>query len=257
VPAGADPGRRESSAGYTCRHHRTTTSDAGSIPAASISDKNIQLLFPWVSRTRRRVWTTRDSISPMRRRIKVWAAALSVATAVLVPAGASACPCSEFCGHVVAHGSSLYGVPWRITAATRPSTGRGPSAEIHFSIGACGEYSEAGYFGGMYLPLPRGPFFQANSGIEIDAYPEGDLSGRTGRGITKLSVKMDDGETLAVEPQRAPVGLRRDLPWLNQLRFFDKFFPADQRPTEIVAFDKQGRILGRGKSARGSFAWAG
>jgi len=183
--------------------------------------------------------------------------ALFALTAAFAPVGASACPCSESCGHVVAHGSSLYGVPWRITAATRPSTGRGPSAEIHFSIGACGEYSEAGYFAGMDLPLPRSPFFMANSGIEIDSYPEGDLSGRTSQGITKLSVKMDDGETLVVKPQRAPRGLRRNLPWLNRLRFFDEFFPAGQRPTEIVAFDKQGRILGRRKSARGSFSWVG
>jgi hypothetical protein len=36
VPAGADPGSRESSAGYTCRSLRATTRDAGSIPAASI-----------------------------------------------------------------------------------------------------------------------------------------------------------------------------------------------------------------------------
>lgn len=194
----------------------------------------------------------------MSRGIKVWlTGALLVPMAVFAPAGASACPCSEFCGHVVSHGSSLYGVPWRITAATRPSFGRGSSAEIQFSIGACGEYSEAGYFADMYLPLSRRPFFGALSGSEIDPYPERDLSGRTSRGIAKLSVKMDDGETLVIEPQRAPRGLRRDLPWLNQLRFFDKFFPADQRPIEIVALDKRGRILGRDKSARGSFAWAG
>jgi hypothetical protein len=128
---------------------------------------------------------------------------------------------------------------------------------MHFSIGACGKYSEAGYFAGMYLPLSRRPFFRAISGIEINSYSEGDLSGWASRGIAKLSVKMDDGETVVVEPQRAPRDLRRNLPWLNQLRFFDKFFPAGQRPTEIVAFDKQGRILGRSKAARGSFAWAG
>jgi hypothetical protein len=108
----------------------------------------------------------------------------------------------------------------------------------------------------MDLPLPPRSFFRANSGSEIDSYPERDLSGTTSRGIAKLSVEMDNGETVVVQPQRAPRGLRRALPWLSQLRFFDKFFPADRRPTEIVAFDQQGRILGRRKSARGSFVWA-
>jgi hypothetical protein len=193
----------------------------------------------------------------VRRGIKVWLAAVPVVTAVLVPAGASACPCSEFCGHVVSHGSSLYGVPWRITAATRPSTGRGASAEIHFSVKACGEYSEAGYFVGLELPLSRRPFFHANSGIEIDSYPEGDLSGMVSRGIAKLNVKMNEGKTLVINLRRAPRGLRRDLPWLNHLRFFDKFFPAGEEPAEIVAFDHEGRILARRKSQQGSFTWTG
>ena len=40
VPAGADPGRREPSAGYACRDRRTTTADVGSNPTASIKDQS-------------------------------------------------------------------------------------------------------------------------------------------------------------------------------------------------------------------------
>lgn len=109
----------------------------------------------------------------------------------------------------------------------------------------------------MDLPLPRQPFFRAISGSEFDSYPERDLSGMTSREVAKLSVKMNNGEILVIPPSRAPRRLRGDLPWLNQLRFFDKFFPTGERPIAIVAFDQEGRILARRKPQRGSFAWIG
>lgn len=188
--------------------------------------------------------------------LKVWLAALPVAAAMVGPAGASACPCHEFCGHVVAHGSSLYGVPWRITAATRPQPSMGsPTAELNFSVHACGESSGSGYSQGFSLPVTREPFFSADSGAEIDAYAEGDLSGTTSRGIVRLALKMSDGSTLFAHPQLAPRRLLPSLPWLRRLRFFDQFFDAGSRPQEVIAFDRAGEILGRRKSMHGLFEW--
>lgn len=185
--------------------------------------------------------------------------AVPVAAGLAVPAMASACPCHEFCGKVVAHGSSLYGVPWRITAATRtdPSTGSS-SAELKFTVRACGEHGGSGYGMGFALPLTsRRPFFSADSGSEIDAYPEGDLSGITSRGIVKLALKMSDGSTLFAHPQLAPRRLWSSLPWVRHLRFFDQFFAADSRPLKVIAFDQTGEILGQAKSMHGLFEWAG
>lgn len=198
-----------------------------------------------------------DSIGKVKRKLKLSLAALAVVAALAVPAGASACPCREFCGKVVAHGSSLYGVPWRITAATRTEGSMGPSsAELTFSVHACGEYSESGYGMGFSLPFTsRAPFFSADSGSEIDAYPEGDLSGVTSRGIVRLALKMSDGSTIFAQPQLAPRRLWSSLPWVRRLRFFDQFFAADLRPLEVVAFDRAGEVLGRGKSMRGIFEW--
>jgi hypothetical protein len=190
----------------------------------------------------------------MARAMKVWLAALPVAAAMLMPAAASACPCHEFCGRVVAHGSSLYGVPWRIKAATRPEGATGRStAEISFSVHACGEYSEAGYSMGLPIPLADHLFFRADAGADIDAYPEGDLSGLTSRGIVELEVRMSDGETLIVHPHLAPHRLWRVLPWLRGLRFFDAFFAAGVKPLEVIAFDRAGHAVASSKSKLGQF----
>jgi len=158
----------------------------------------------------------------------------------------------------VAHGSSLYGVPWRITAATRHSATLGTStAELSFSIHACGEYSESGYSEGFRLPFTRAPFLTAGTGTDIDSFPEGDLSGVTSREIASLKLKMSDGGTLSVHPRSAPHRLWRTLPWLRDLRFFDEYFPAGVKPREVVVLDRAGRVLARCRSKRGSFTWAG
>ncbi len=183
--------------------------------------------------------------------------ALPVAATMLMPTGASACPCHEFCGRVVAHGSSLYGVPWRITAATRHQPSSAAStAELNFSTHACGEYSESGYSTGFRLPFTRDAFFSADTGTQIDSHPEGDLSGVTSRGIVKLALKMSDGSTLSIYPRLAPRRLWRTLPWLRRLRFFDQYFQAGAKPQEVIAFDREGGVVGRGRSMQGLFDWA-
>jgi hypothetical protein len=192
------------------------------------------------------------------RGIKLWVAVLPLVAAALVASSASACRCTEFCGRVVAHGSSLYGVPWRITAATLPATAhQGATAEIHFSIGACGEYSEAGYSSSLELPLPRQPFVSADRGSDLDDYPESDLSGLTSRGVTELVLRMSDGTTMSVEPQLAPRSLWRLMPWLRGLRFFDVFYTAGVEAIEVDAYDRTGRLLGGTRANHGLFHWYG
>jgi len=173
---------------------------------------------------------------------------------LLAAATASACPCTEFCGPVVDHGNSLFGVPWRI-AAIPPSRGAGGprEADFHFSIGACGEYSEAGYLVGLPLPVPRSFVFTADTGTEVDPYPEGDLSGVTSRRAVTLVVTMDGGATQTIAPRLAPRRLWKRLPWLRGLRFFDEFHPAGERPQILTAYDLAGDVLARRSSNHGLF----
>jgi hypothetical protein len=118
-------------------------------------------------------------------------------------------------------------------------------------------------FGGCFAFRPSSTAWDAAvellqiSDSAIDSYPERDLSGMTSRGISKLRIRMDDGEVLVIQPSRAPARLRRDMPWLNQLGFFDAFFAADQRPLEVVALGRGGRIVAGRSAQHGSFTWAG
>lgn len=167
---------------------------------------------------------------------------LALAAAFLLPGGASACGCGEFKGAVVAHGSSSYGVPWRIKAARSPaSSGRPRYLEVNFSIGDPDK--GIGYFSSLPIPVPR-TFFTASPGSDVDEYPESDLSGVTGSRVAELKVKMNDGTVLTVTPTRAPAPLRQRLPWLRQARFFDAFFQAEQEPERVTAFDRDGKRLG-------------
>jgi hypothetical protein len=193
----------------------------------------------------------------MGRGAKIWLAALPVAVGLWAASAASACPCAEFCGRVVAHGSSLYGVPWRITASTRRIAGSRPTAELEFSVHACGEYSEAGYSSSFGLPAPRWPFLIADPGSEIDAYPESDLSGFTSNRVMRLGLRMSDGTTIDALPEPAPRRLFRQLPWLRRLRFFDQFFAAGIRPVAVTVFGRGGRALGSTRPRHGFFAWSG
>lgn len=165
---------------------------------------------------------------------------LAAAAAILLPGGAEACGCGEFKGVVVAHGSSPNGVPWRIKATHLTQAGEGPYLLVHFSIGD--PEGEAGYFTSLPLPVP-GTFFTASPGSEIDEYPESDLSGVTGTRVAELRVRMDDGTVLTVNPALAPAPLRQRFPWLRQARFYDLFFPAEEEPQRVTAFDRSGRRL--------------
>jgi hypothetical protein len=179
-------------------------------------------------------------------------AALFCAAGLLVPVVASACPCSEFCGPVVAHGKSLYRIPWRIRAIPE-GTKEEPQASIGFSIGRCGEYSDAGYFVGFPLPVPSAFVFSADTGVGVDAFPEGDLSGITKRRVTKLVVAMSEGEPLTIHPELAPRRLWKRLGWLRGLRFYDQFFQAGPVPREVTAFDRSGHVLAHRASSHGRF----
>jgi hypothetical protein len=170
------------------------------------------------------------------------------------PAGATACACGEFNGKVVAHGTSLYGVPWRIKASRLPrDSATGPAVLVDFSIAAKDEYSEAGW--GTVFALPVAPAFllSAKTGVEIDRYPEGDFSGVTDGRVETLIVTMSEGEPLTIHPQLAPTGFRRNLPWLRGLRFFDEFYAAGRRPVAIAALDSEGVVIARRRGDRGSF----
>ena len=181
----------------------------------------------------------------MTRRISGLLLAAAALTAILLPGGASACACGEFRGVVVAHGKSLYGVPWRIKAAPLPPRTKTspPGIRVHFSIGTAD--SGIGYFASLPRKLPPELVFTATKGSGIDDYPESDLSGVTQGRVVELVVKMSDGQFLTVHPALAPPETRERFPWLRGLRFFDAFFPSSQEPLKVTAFDRAGRVLAR------------
>ena len=183
--------------------------------------------------------------SPSLPRLSIVVAALALA-AFLLPGGASACGCGDFKGVVVAHGSSLYGVPWRIKAIVL----RGSSeAHFEFSVG------EAGSGPGLSIPrpIPRPFGFFAETERESNEYPENYLRGLTDGRVTRLVVEMNDGEMLEVEPTRAPRRFQKRFHWLRALRFFYFFFPSTQEPEVVTAFDAEGRVMQRSTSDRGYF----
>jgi hypothetical protein len=171
--------------------------------------------------------------------------------------GAPACGCGEVRGPVVAKGQSLYGLPWRIKAALARSRGpRGSwdrAVEVHFSIGRENDYTGTGYFTHLGLPLHPAFVLTANEGREIDEYPEGDVSGVTRRDVWTLTIEMSRGESLNVQPTLAPSRLLKRFSWLRGVRFYDVFFPADQRPRMITALDRNGHVLARYSNHRGIF----
>jgi hypothetical protein len=176
-------------------------------------------------------------------------------TAVLFGASsAAACPCSEFCGPVIDHGSTLYRVPWRITAFERPAIGPQPtSAEFRFSTGPCGNDEGAGYFATFDLPISRRFGFSALSGAGVDEFPESDLSGLTNRRATTLILRLTDGSVVVIHPQLAPADLRRRWPWLNRVRMFDVYFESGPRAESLAACDRSGRLIAR-KADTGYFS---
>ncbi|HEX8689118.1 MAG TPA: hypothetical protein VF729_02620 [Solirubrobacterales bacterium] len=171
-----------------------------------------------------------------------------------VQSGASACACGEPGGIVVAKGQSLYGVPWRIRAKLeRSNVFDSRAVEVHFSIGRKGDYSSAGYFSRLPLPLPPAFVFKATAGEEITDFPESDITGIAKRRVAWLMVEMGDGDSLTVRPTLAAPELLKRFPWLRGLRFFDAFFPAGQEPRTITAFDHDGQVLDQLRRHRGAF----
>jgi hypothetical protein len=172
-------------------------------------------------------------------------AAALLLVALLAPAAARATGPTPW--QVVARGESLYGVPWRIEAREEPSSGKGlpRSITIWFSIGRADESGEAGYFSSSPLPLPRAFFLAANSGSDVDSFPEADTSGYASRRAAGLVAVMSDGSRLPIPTAVAPAGLRRHFPWLRGLQFFDLYYAADVEPVKIVAYGRGGRAIAR------------
>lgn len=189
----------------------------------------------------------------MRRRLRRCILVLSFGgTAALLSTGsAAACPCSEFCGPVIDHGSTLYRVPWRITAFERPAIGpQPPSAEFRFSTGPCGNDNGAGYFAAFDLPISRRLAFRALAGSSVDEFPESDLSGITSRRATTLILRLSDGSSEVIRPQLAPADLRRRWPWLNRVRAFDAYFESGLKPAGLAACDSRGRLIAKQAATR-------
>lgn len=161
-----------------------------------------------------------------------------------LPGGADACACGDFSGPVVARGTSLYGVPWKIEVISPRRARAEGSVAFHFSMEEPG-YAEAGYFSGMPFPVPRTLVFHALAGSDIDPYPEGDLSGFAPRRVSVLTVAMSDGSHLTEAPEEAPAALVNRFPWLGGLRFFDIYFPSAIRPVKLAARDRNGVLLAR------------
>jgi len=162
---------------------------------------------------------------------------------------AGACACGESRGPVVANGLSPNGVPWKVRAS-RP---------VHSEIIVSFEmeppaYYDVGYDTTLSSPVPKSFVFTADTGEDLDPYPESDLSGVTDRRVRTLSVKMSAGQPLVIQPRLAPASIRTRFKWLRGLRFFDQFYAAGPLPEVATASDASGHQLARIKSNRGSFA---
>jgi hypothetical protein len=131
------------------------------------------------------------------------------------------------------------------------------SADVDFKVGACGEGTEAGYAIGFKLPIHPRSFLTSGFGSQIDAYPENDLSGIAAGAVAELVVTLTDGSALRIHPDPAPRRLRKRLPWLRHLRFFDAFFESGRRPKEAAIFDRAGDLLARRQARYGGFHWPG
>lgn len=166
--------------------------------------------------------------------------------------GVSACACGEFRGPVVAKGESLYGVPWRIKATLAPQGSWDRTLEVYFSNGSEDDYTGTGHFTGLPFPLHPEFVLTATSG-GIDEPPESHINGVTRRHVWTMTVEMSEGESIDIQPALAPLPLLKRFRWLRGVRFYDVFFPADQEPRMITAFDRDGNVLARYKRHRGIF----
>lgn len=164
-----------------------------------------------------------------------------------LPGGASACGCGEFNGPVVAHGSSEYGVPWRVKLVeTTPRGPEGRRATFEFSIGRKGEFPESGGFTNLPVAAFHHFFATATPGSDIDDHPEADISGMVQARAATLEVELSDGSSVKVAPQRAPQRLLERYRWLRAARFFDVYFPDSLEAIGLAAYDRAGNLIERG-----------
>src|SRR5919204_1220678 len=127
---------------------------------------------------------------------------LGCACALTIWSGAAnACGPGKRHKYLVASGTSLHGVNWRITAHR---AGRGESQYVGVEFRTIG-YPESGLGAGLPWPLHIPPsFFIAIGGSYTDPPPESDLAGFTGKRVALIAVSMETGETVNIYPQFPP-----------------------------------------------------
>jgi hypothetical protein len=146
-------------------------------------------------------------------------------------------------GPVVASGTSPGGMPWAVHA----SRDGAKQVTFEFAVAKPG-YEDAGYFVSLPYPLPHAFALDATAGSDLDPAGEADVSGVTARRVVRVRISLADGTTLNVRPTLAPAAVSRHRPWLRPVRFFDVFLPDPKvEPTQAVAFDARGRVVGKMK----------
>jgi hypothetical protein len=169
---------------------------------------------------------------------------------------AHACGLGKDRNYLVASGTSLRGVKWKITArratvapasrAKRPKS----TIDVHFeTVG----YPESGFSAATPLKLPRSFLFSAIGGSYTDPPPESDFAGIAATRVASIVVTTQTGEQLTIVPQLAPLSLRRHICWMRRMRFFDAYFEGAPVPVNASAFDVNGALLGTKKPTSGSF----
>jgi hypothetical protein len=148
---------------------------------------------------------------------------------------------------VVAQGRSPAGVRWRIRAKRYRDY-----AIFDFSVGDGSD----GYGSELKLPIPHSFIFTADTGSDVDPHHESDLSGITARRVSKLVLDMSKGHSIKVHPQVAPQ-IAPGFEWLNDFRFFDRFYLGHRYPVWVKALDARGHVLARKHTYRGIFPAGG
>jgi hypothetical protein len=187
---------------------------------------------------------------------------LVAALAVALPAQASACGPGKYRKkYLVAAGTSLHGVPWRITARRisiglvnepQPQVPHGVSSDIELDFVTVG-YPQSGFSAILPMRIPHSYLFTAIGGSYVDPAPESDLAGQAAKRVVSLVVSFQVGDPVTIYPQLAPAKLRRDVCWTRRLRFFDAYFEDAPVPIQMSALDAAGRTLATKKPTGGSF----
>jgi hypothetical protein len=108
----------------------------------------------------------------MRKGLSFFSISLVTLTLIVAPSDVAACGCGDFKGPVVAHGSSPYGVPWRIKTVHMNLGGGRAKILVESLVGD----AMGGSIAELALPLPSRFVFGAESRGEVDEYPESDIS---------------------------------------------------------------------------------